>query len=82
MYSALPLNIPVYDCNQAKIRGILDINKPHYCEKGMNDILNLVSGNATKHIVGDNINVTKHYVGSMVRFDTLFCRDIESFLLF
>jgi hypothetical protein len=40
---------------------------------------NLVSGNATKHIVSDNINVTKHYVGSMVRFDTLFCRDIESF---
>ena len=44
--------------------------------------LNLVSGNATKHIVGDNIIATKHYVGSMVRFDTLFCRDIKSFLLF
>ena len=43
---------------------------------------NLVSGNATKHIVGDNIIATKHYVGSTVRFDTLFCRDIESFLLF
>ncbi len=34
------------------------------------------------YIVGDNINVTKHHVRSMVRFDTLFCRDIESFLLF
>jgi hypothetical protein len=45
-------------------------------------LFNLVSGKATKHTVGDNINVTKHYVGSMVRFDTLFCRDIESFLLF
>jgi hypothetical protein len=45
-------------------------------------VLNLVSGNATKHIVGDNIIATKHYVGSTVRFDTLFCRDIESFLLF
>ena len=33
---------------------------------------NLVSCNATKHIVGNNINMTKHYVGSMVRFDTLF----------
>ena len=44
--------------------------------------INLVSGNATKHIIGDNINVTKHYVGSMVRFDSLFYRDIESFLLF
>ena len=43
---------------------------------------NLVSGNATKHIVGDNINVTKHYVGSMVRFDTLFCRDIQTDLGF
>jgi hypothetical protein len=43
---------------------------------------NLVSGNVTKHIVGDNINGTKHYVGSMVRFDTLFCCDIESVLLF
>ncbi len=34
------------------------------------------------NIVADNINVTKHYVGRMVRFDTLFCRDIASFLLF
>jgi hypothetical protein len=41
---------------------------------------NLVSGNATKHIAGDNIIATKHYVGSMVRFDTLFCRaDKNSF---
>jgi hypothetical protein len=36
-YSALPLYIPVCDCNQAKTRGILDINKPYYCQKGKTD---------------------------------------------
>jgi hypothetical protein len=36
-YSALPLYIPVCDCNEAKTRGILDINKPYYCEKGKTD---------------------------------------------
>ena len=36
-YSALPLNVPVCDCNQAKTRGILDINKPYYCQQGTND---------------------------------------------
>lgn len=43
---------------------------------------NLVSGNATKHIVDDNINATKHYVDIMVRFGTLFFRVVESFPLF
>ena len=33
-YSEISLYIPVCDCNQPKIRGILDINKPYYCEKG------------------------------------------------
>ena len=37
-YSALPLYIPVCDCNQAKTRGILDINKPYYSGKGLTDI--------------------------------------------
>jgi hypothetical protein len=36
-YPVLPLYIPVCDCNQAKTRGILDINKPYYCEKGKTD---------------------------------------------
>jgi hypothetical protein len=36
-FSALPLNVPVCDCNQAKTRGILDINKPYYCQKGAID---------------------------------------------
>ena len=36
-YSALPLYIAVCDCNQAKTRGILDINKPYYCQKGKTD---------------------------------------------
>jgi hypothetical protein len=34
IYSAQPLYIPVCDCNQAKTWGIIDINKPHYCQKG------------------------------------------------
>jgi hypothetical protein len=33
-YSTISLHIPVCDCNQPKTRGILDINKPYYCEKG------------------------------------------------
>ena len=37
MYPVLPLYIPVCDCNQAKTRGILDINKPYYCEKEKTD---------------------------------------------
>ena len=36
-YSALSLYIPVCDCHQAKTRGILDINKPYYCQKGKTD---------------------------------------------
>jgi hypothetical protein len=31
------LNVPVCDCNQAKTRGILDINKPYYCQRGTTD---------------------------------------------
>ena len=33
-YSTWPLNVPVCDCNKAKTRGILDINKPYYCQNG------------------------------------------------
>ena len=36
-YSTWPLNVPVCDCNKAKTRGILDINKPYYCQNGAID---------------------------------------------
>jgi hypothetical protein len=40
IHTVTNLYMPVGDCNNAKTRGILDINKPYYCQPNKTNVSN------------------------------------------